>query len=217
MRSLSTRAAGLLILIGGIWGGLAPFVGPYFHFVLGPDKAWTWTAGRLWLCVIPGIVAVVGGLMLLGVGPRTGGRLGALLAIAAGAWFAIGPDISQLWHAGGAQGVANGAKTTRIFEMLAFHTGLGVAIAALGGYALPSLLLARRRTATGLAAEETATGAARPAPTAEPAREPAGSAAAREPAGSAAADEPVESGRQPVEPAREPVDPDREHEPTTAA
>ena len=98
MRSLTTRAAGLLILIGGIWGGLAPFVGPYFHFVLGPDKAWTWTSGRLWLSVIPGVVAVVAGLMLLRAGPRTGGRLGAVLAIAAGAWFAVGPDISQFWQ-----------------------------------------------------------------------------------------------------------------------
>jgi hypothetical protein len=160
MRSLSTRAAGLLILIGGLWGGLAPFIGPYFHFVLGPDKAWTWTSGRLWLNVIPGIVAVIAGLMLLGSGPGAGGRLGALLAIAAGAWFAIGPDVSQWWHAGGAQGVAHGAKTTRIFEMLAFHTLLGVAIATLGGYALPGL--PRRRAVTAAdemgAAEATRTG-----------------------------------------------------------
>lgn len=171
MRSLSTRAAGLLILIGGIWGGLAPFVGPYFHFVLGPDKAWTWTSGRLWLSVVPGIVAVVAGLMLLRAGPRTGGRLGALLAIAAGAWFAIGPDVSEFWHAGGAQGVAKGAKTTRIFEMLAFHTGLGVAIATLGGYALPGLLLARRRAVTGVPAEETGMQTRRSTEPVQPGRE----------------------------------------------
>ena len=204
MRSLSTRAAGLLILIGGIWGALAPFVGPYFHFVLGPDKAWTWTSGRLWLSVIPGIVAVAAGLMLLRAGPRTGGRLGALLAIAAGAWFAVGPDISQFWSAGGAQGVANGAKTTRIFEMLAFHTGLGVAVATLGGYALPGLLLARRRAGTDVAAEETGR-------LVEPGQ------AAREPV--APAREPVASPREPVEPVaspREPVEPGREHEPTVA-
>ncbi len=200
MRSLSTRAAGLLILIGGIWGGLAPFVGPYFHFVLGPDKAWTWTSGRLWLSVVPGIVAVVAGLMLLRAGPRTGGRLGALLAIAAGAWFAIGPDISQFWHAGGAQGVANGAKTTRIFEMLAFHTGLGVAIATLGGYALPGLLLARRRAVTDGPAEETGMKTRR---STEPAESAAPAASAREPA-------------EPAGSAPEPVQPGREHEQTVA-
>ncbi len=211
MRSLGTRAAGLLILIGGIWGGLAPFVGPYFHFVLGPDKAWTWTSGRLWLSVVPGIAAVVAGLMLLRAGPRTGGRLGALLAIAAGAWFAVGPDISQFWHAGGAQGVANGAKATRIFEMLAFHTGLGVAIATLGGYALPGLVLARRRAATDMPAE----GTGRPVEAGQPAREPVAPVApSREPVESAR--EPVASSREPVEPARQQEPTVGEHEPTVA-
>jgi hypothetical protein len=220
MRSLSTRAAGLLILIGGIWGGFAPFVGPYFHFVLGPDKTWTWTSGRLWLNVIPGIVAVIAGLMLLRSGPRTGGRLGALLAIGAGAWFAVGPDISQFWHAGGAQGIANGAKTTRIFEMLAFHTGLGVAIATLGGYALPGLLLARRRAVTGVAAEEGTTATGRRVEPVEAGGEPV--TAGGEPVDSGRESvepgrESVEPGRESVEPGRGPVEPGREHEPTTAA
>ena len=103
MRNFSTRTAGLLILIGGLWGGLAPFIGPYFHFTLGPDHVWRWTSGRLWLSVLPGVVAVLGGLILLGAGPRLGGRIGALLALAAGIWFAIGPDVSQFWHAGGAR------------------------------------------------------------------------------------------------------------------
>jgi len=139
MRSLTTRAAGLLILAGGVWGGLIPFVGPYFHFVLGPDKAWTWTSGRLWLDVLPGIAAVLGGLMLLGAGPRPSGRLGALLAICAGVWFAIGPDISLLWNSVGAQGGAHGSRGVRMLEMLTFHTGLGALMATLGGYALPGL------------------------------------------------------------------------------
>lgn len=139
MRSLTTRAAGLLILAGGVWGGLIPFVGPYFHFSLGPDKAWTWTSGRLWLDVLPGIAAVLGGLMLLGAGPRPSGRLGALLAICAGVWFAIGPDISLLWNSVGAQGAGHGSRGVRMLEMLTYHTGLGALMAALGGYALPGL------------------------------------------------------------------------------
>ena len=53
MRRLSTRAAGMLILILGLWGGLVPFVGPYFHFALGPNHSWTWTTGRFWLSVLP--------------------------------------------------------------------------------------------------------------------------------------------------------------------
>ena len=145
MRSLSTRAAGLLILILGVWGGLAPFVGPYFHFALGPNHSWTWTSGRFWLSVLPGVVAVIGGLLLLGAGPRPSGKLGALLALAAGIWFAIGPEVSLLWNASGAQGAAHGSKGVRVLEMLTYHTLLGAVMTALAGYALPGL--ARRRVA----------------------------------------------------------------------
>ena len=71
MRSLSTRAAGFLILALGLWGGLVPFVGHYFNFALGPDKSWAWTSGRFYLSVLPGAVAAIGGLMLIASGPRS--------------------------------------------------------------------------------------------------------------------------------------------------
>jgi hypothetical protein len=137
MRSISTRTTGLLLVALGVWGGLVPFVGHYFHFALGPDKAWTWTTARLYLDVLPGLATVLGGLILMGAGPRASARLGALLALAGGIWFAIGPEISQLWHAGGAQGAGHGSAHIQMLEMLTYHTGLGVVIAALAGYAFP--------------------------------------------------------------------------------
>jgi hypothetical protein len=180
MRSLSTRTAGLLILALGIWGGLIPFVGPYFHFVLGIDKSWTWTTSRLYLDVLPALAAVLGGLMLIGAGPRPSARLGALLAIAAGIWFAIGPDVSHLWNAAGAEGAAHGSRTVRTLEMLAYHTGLGALLAALGGYALPRFVAAREVVAE-------------PAATVPPARRVGGrTAAAEEPV----AGEAVPAGRE---------------------
>src|SRR5436305_1125125 len=133
MRSISTRAAGLLLVVLGVWGGLVPFVGHYFHFALGPDKAWTWAAARFYLDVLPGVATVLGGLILMGAGPRGSARLGALLALAGGIWFAIGPEISQLWHAGGAQGAGHGSAHIQMLEMLTYHTGLGVVTAALAG------------------------------------------------------------------------------------
>ena len=137
MRSLSTRAAGLLILALGIWGGLVPFVGHYFHFALGPDQAWHWSRDRLFLSVLPGVTAALGGLMLIGSGPRRSARLGALLAVVAGIWFAIGPDVSHLWNAAGAVGHTHGSKLVGVLELVTYHSGLGAVIAALGGYALP--------------------------------------------------------------------------------
>ena len=82
LRHVTTRVAGLIILIAGLWGGLIPYIGPYFHFTLGPDRAWTWTTGRLWLVVLPAAASVLGGLILMGRGPRVSGRLGALIALA---------------------------------------------------------------------------------------------------------------------------------------
>jgi hypothetical protein len=144
LRSVSTRLVGLTILIGGIWGGIIPFVGPYFHFTLGPDKAWTWTTGRLYLDVLPAIIAVVGGLLLLGAGPWAAGRLGALMGVVAGVWFVVGPDLSLLWKTGGELGAGHGSRVVQMLERLSFHTGLGVLMAALAAYALPGLLGYRR-------------------------------------------------------------------------
>lgn len=147
LRSVSTRIVGLTILIGGIWGGIIPFVGPYFHFTLGPDQAWTWTSGRLYLSVLPAIAAVVGGLLLLGAGPWGAGRLGALLGLVAGIWFVVGPDLSLLWRTGGELGAGHGTPTVQMLERLSFHAGLGVLMAALAGFALPGLMAVRRRGA----------------------------------------------------------------------
>jgi hypothetical protein len=138
-RHITTRVSGLIILIAGIWGGLIPFVGPYFHFVLGPDQHWKWTTGRLWLNVLPGAVAVLGGLILMGGGPRVSGRFGALLALAAGIWFIVGPDVSMLWNHGHSQaGTPYGTNTfKRFLEMLTFHSGLGALITTFAAYSIP--------------------------------------------------------------------------------
>ena len=188
MRSVTTRVAGLIILVAGIWGGLIPFVGPYFHFTLGPDHAWTWTSARFYLDVLPSIAAVVGGLLLIAAGPWFAGRIGALLALAGGVWFAVGPDVSRLWHAGGAQGIAHGNGTKRMLEYLTFHSGLGVLIAACAGFALPGVLALRRRAT---AAEAAAAGTAAMAPASRartaPAAAPAPTVPADAPAGTAPA------------------------------
>ncbi|MHB8658864.1 MAG: hypothetical protein ACYC91_13080 [Solirubrobacteraceae bacterium] len=146
MRHVTTRTAGFVIVLAGVWGALIPFVGPYFHFALGLDRTWNWSNERFWLDVLPGIAAVLGGLVLLRAGPRLSGRLGALIALAAGVWFAIGPDLSHLWHVGGAAGLPHGSKGKAALELLTFHTGLGALITALAAYSLPGVLRVHRDT-----------------------------------------------------------------------
>jgi hypothetical protein len=140
-RHVTTRVSGLIILIAGIWGALIPFVGPYFHFVLGPDQHWKWTTGRLWLNVLPGVVAALGGLILMGGGPRVSGRFGALMALAAGIWFIIGPDVSMLWNHGVSQAGApvGSHRFKKFLELLTFHSGLGALITTFAAYSLPGV------------------------------------------------------------------------------
>jgi len=77
--------SGVLLILLGAWGALAPFVGPYFHFAYTPDRAWAYTSGRLWLSVVPGVAALAGGLLVTFATHRGVGIFGALLAALGGA------------------------------------------------------------------------------------------------------------------------------------
>jgi hypothetical protein len=81
---------GVLLILLGPWGGLAPFIGHYLHFGFAPDRAWDYTAGRLYLSAIPGAAALLGGLMVLITRNRAFGISGGVLGALAGAWFIVG-------------------------------------------------------------------------------------------------------------------------------
>jgi hypothetical protein len=129
--------SGILIIVLGLWGALIPFIGPYFHYAFGTYNTWHYTTNRLWLDILPGAVAIVGGLMLLRSGRRTTGLVGGWLAIAAGAWFAIGPVVSLWWHAAGNPiGVPMGGHVQQALEWLGYFYALGVVISALAAFAM---------------------------------------------------------------------------------
>jgi len=124
----------------GLWGGLVPFIGPHFGYAYTPDSAWTMTWGRLWLEVLPAAAAIIGGLMLAGSTNRAVAHAGGWVAAAAGAWFIIGPSVSNLW-ASGTPGAGAGAPTattavgTAAQEIGLFY-GLGAVILFLGAAAV---------------------------------------------------------------------------------
>jgi hypothetical protein len=135
-----TRGAfsGLLLILLGAWGGLIPFIGPYFHYAYTPDKAWVYTTGRLWLEILPGAAAVLGGLMVLGSARRHTAAFGAFLAALGGGWFVVGNLVSTLWNHGTPQaGVPAGTGLTRLAaENLGFFSGLGAVIIFFAALAL---------------------------------------------------------------------------------
>jgi hypothetical protein len=146
--------SGLLLVLLGIWGGLVPFVGPYFHYAYTPDKAWTYTTGRLWLDILPGAATALGGLIVLASSYRPSAHFGAWLAALSGAWFVLGSLIGPTWigmHM--TSGTPVGGTATRALEQIGFFTGLGVVIVllaamAVGRFSVISVSDARRAART---------------------------------------------------------------------
>jgi hypothetical protein len=129
--------SGFLILLLGVWGGLIPFIGPYFHYAFGGYQHWHWTSQRLWMNVVPGAVAVIGGLMLIRARTRVGGLTAGWVALAAGVWFAIGPSVSILWHHNiYAIGAPAGGHTRQMLEWVGYFYGLGAVIIGLAAFAM---------------------------------------------------------------------------------
>jgi hypothetical protein len=116
---------------------LIPFIGGYFHYGFGTYSTWHFATNRLWLDILPGAAAVIGGLMLLSSSRRSSGVLGGWLAIAAGVWFAIGPVVSLWWHAAGNPiGAPMGGHVRQSLELLGFFYALGAAITGLAAFAM---------------------------------------------------------------------------------
>jgi hypothetical protein len=144
------RTIGVLLILLGAWGGIVPFVGPYFGFAYTPDKAWAYTSGRLWLSIVPAAAAILGGLIVLasdGAAP-----FGAFLAALGGIWFIIGPLVSvyKLASHGIATGspvVSHGAlfdpATMRFLEQVGFFYGLGVVILFFAAVSLGEVIVAQ--------------------------------------------------------------------------
>ena len=132
--------SGFLLIVLGAWGALIPFIGPYFNYAYtygdGAATTWTWSTGRLWLEVVPGAAAALGGLILLMTANRASALFGAWLASAAGAWFVVGPIVSRLWGGAAADaGRAIGGNKRQVIEQLGFFSGLGVVILFLAAHA----------------------------------------------------------------------------------
>ncbi|BBZ07430.1 hypothetical protein MDOR_15990 [Mycolicibacterium doricum] len=131
--------SGFLLILLGLWGALVPFLGPYFDFAFTPDEPWTWTNARGWLEVLPGAVAVAGGLLLLMSRNRATASLGAWLTVAAGAWFVIGRALAGPLGLGNAGTPVAGTDTKRVWLELTYFYGLGALIVFLGALALGRL------------------------------------------------------------------------------
>ncbi|MDD4867908.1 MAG: hypothetical protein PHQ28_12570 [Mycobacterium sp.] len=128
--------SGLLLVILGAWGALIPFVGPYFNFAYTPDQVWAWTSARGWLEVLPGVTAVVGGLLVVFSGNRVSAMLGGWLAVLAGVWFVIGEQVAPILGIGSAGDPVAATDRKRALLEICYFTGLGALVVFVAGVIL---------------------------------------------------------------------------------
>jgi len=129
--------SGILLILLGAWGAIIPFVGPYFGYAYTPDTTWTYTTGRLWLSILPGAAAFLGGIMVLLAATRPAAMAGGFVALLGGVWFVVGAPILAVAVGTGTNGPgvpvagagsAFSAPVMRLLEGLGFFYGLGVMI-----------------------------------------------------------------------------------------
>jgi hypothetical protein len=144
------RVIGVLLMVLGAWGGLIPFVGPYFGYAYTPDRAWAYTSGRLWLSVLPGAAVFLGGLLV--IASDGAAAFGAFLAALGGGWFVIGLPVASFVLAGrgitpgspvASHGAIFGAAAMRFLEQLGFFYGAGVVILFFAAVGLGEVVVAR--------------------------------------------------------------------------
>lgn len=139
--NMSSRALGFLLVGVAAWGGIVAFVGPTFDFrIQNAMNSWVWNENHAALYFAPGLVGVVGGLLMLTAARRAPARLGALLALVSGGWFLVGPTLEPLWR-GASAGVsgtigASGSTGFRALEGIGFQYGTGAVMVALSMFAL---------------------------------------------------------------------------------
>ena len=131
----------MLLILLGLWGGLAPFVGPYVHFGYTPDKAWAYNSGRLYFSIIPGAVALLAGVLITLTRNRVLAITAGVLAALGGAWFVVGNGfVTDVLHRSISHGVpllvgvsgTNAVDLRSYLELVALFSGLGVLISVLG-------------------------------------------------------------------------------------
>jgi len=161
MRRSTATVSGLVIMVLGIWGALIAFVGPYFDYAFGVNKTWHYTTDRLWLNILPGALALAGGILLAFSARRAALVRGALAAIIAGSWFVVGPAVSLTWETGvGPIGRPLFGSTRQMLELVGYFYGLGALIVAFAAFSLGRVWSLSRVARTEPAAVATATGSA---------------------------------------------------------
>src|ERR1700736_4770814 len=106
--SASLGMVGVVAVVISAWGAIIPYVGPTFGYSADGASSWQWNLTHSVLALVPGAVGFLIGLSFFApvrtstLSRRLSLGVAGTIAIAAGAWFVIGPlawpvisDVSQ--------------------------------------------------------------------------------------------------------------------------
>jgi hypothetical protein len=170
VRPIGAFEVGLLAALVGAWGAVCIFIGPYFGYYPTSQDTWAWTTQNWLLHLVPGATAFVGGLLILSasaVRRRTedaGGAsmgLAALLLVASGAWFVIGPALWATFESGQPFNAGTSAWDS-FLNQVGSSLGPGIILAVLGGMAFKAVVARPRATVHHTAMVEDPTAMERP-------------------------------------------------------
>lgn len=135
------KAVGGTIALIGVWVALVAYVGPTFGYPMPPGSdqpAWDWSASHTWRHLLPGIAAIVGGVLIF-TASRSRALGGSLLALLAGIWMIISPFVVRAWLDGGGGGGGDASTVMSIITPLGYHHVPGILTLGLSAFLLGRL------------------------------------------------------------------------------
>jgi hypothetical protein len=140
--SISLSAVGVLTIAISAWGGIVPYIGPTFGFSADGAGSWSWNLTHSVLALVPGAIGILVGFSFLARVPADGiGRRQAslgtagLVAIACGAWFAIGPLAWRVIDNVGPYFVTT-TPLRQLADQAGYSLGPGVILGVCGAFAI---------------------------------------------------------------------------------
>jgi hypothetical protein len=123
----------VLLMALGAWVFLAPLAGPYVGFGFDTTARWRFSQDHITLSLLPGFAIFAGGVLMTRRS-RAAGWLAGLLAVAGGAWLAIGPWLHPVWSSA-TFGPLPGSEWKTALRWICDFSGAGVLAVYLGAQA----------------------------------------------------------------------------------
>ena len=120
------RVAGALLVPLGAWAAVEPFL------LGGWD--WSWHSGRYLLAVVPGVAAMLGGLIMLSERPRAV-IAGGSMALAAGLWFIVAPMVYGVFEST-TLGTQSTGESIRMLTWMPYFFIVGALISVVSAHGL---------------------------------------------------------------------------------